>query len=72
VAGSTLLTAIDCGWLHRADARLRPHTDEARQAVAGEPQCFLSETQLIEELGVVGFEKDPPGPLTEYNRLVKR
>jgi len=35
---------------------------------AGEPQCFLSEPQLTEELGVAGFEKDPPGPLTEYNR----
>ena len=35
---------------------------------AGEPQCFLTETQLKEELRLGGFEKDPPGPLTEYNR----
>ena len=35
---------------------------------AGEPQCFLTETQLNEELRRGGFEKDPPGPLTEYNR----
>jgi len=35
---------------------------------AGEPQCFLTEPQLVEELGRAGFEKDPPGPLTEYNR----
>jgi ubiquinone/menaquinone biosynthesis C-methylase UbiE len=37
---------------------------------AGEPQCFLSEEQLVEELLCAGFEKDPPGPLTEYNRPV--
>lgn len=37
---------------------------------AGEPQCFLTETQLTEELFRAGWEKDPPGPLTEYNRPV--
>jgi ubiquinone/menaquinone biosynthesis C-methylase UbiE len=37
---------------------------------AGEPQCFLTEAQLVEELLRAGFEKDPPGPLTEYNRPV--
>ena len=37
---------------------------------AGEPQCFLTETELKEELLHAGFEKDPPGPLTEYNRPV--
>ncbi len=35
---------------------------------AGEPQCFLTEQQLVEELRRVGFDKDPPGRLTEYNR----
>jgi ubiquinone/menaquinone biosynthesis C-methylase UbiE len=35
---------------------------------AGEPQCFLTEEELKAELLRVGFEKDPPGPLTEYNR----
>jgi SAM-dependent methyltransferase len=35
---------------------------------AGEPQCFLTETQVKEELFRGGWEKDPPGPLTEYNR----
>jgi len=34
----------------------------------GVPQCFLTETQLCEELDRVGFERDAPGPLTEYNR----
>ncbi|MDL2718003.1 MAG: class I SAM-dependent methyltransferase [Acidobacteriota bacterium] len=35
---------------------------------AGEPQCFLTEAELLEELLRGGFEKDPPGPLTEHNR----
>jgi ubiquinone/menaquinone biosynthesis C-methylase UbiE len=35
---------------------------------AGEPQCFLSSDELVDELLRAGFEKDPPGPLTEYNR----
>jgi len=35
---------------------------------AGEPQCFLTEAELVDELLRAGFEKDPPGPLTEYNR----
>ena len=34
----------------------------------GEPQCFLSEAQLVEELGRAGFTRDAAGPLTEYNR----
>ena len=37
---------------------------------AGEPQCFLTEAELKEELLRAGFEKDPPGTLTEYNRPV--
>ena len=37
---------------------------------AGEPQCFLTETQVKEELARAKWEKDPPGPLTEYNRPV--
>ena len=37
---------------------------------AGEPQCFLTEAQVLEELSRAGWQKDPPGPLTEYNRPV--
>ena len=33
----------------------------------GEPQCFLTEDQIKEELGRAGFVRDAPGPLTEYN-----
>jgi SAM-dependent methyltransferase len=32
----------------------------------GEPQCFLSEDEIIAELAAIGFQND--GPLTEYNR----
>jgi hypothetical protein len=35
---------------------------------SGEPQCFLTEAQVIEELRDAGWERDPPVPLTEYNR----
>ena len=35
---------------------------------SGEPQCFLTEEQLISELGVAGFEREPSTPLREYNR----
>jgi SAM-dependent methyltransferase len=35
----------------------------------GEPQCFLTEAEILEELGAVGFVRDPAaGPLREYNR----
>jgi ubiquinone/menaquinone biosynthesis C-methylase UbiE len=33
----------------------------------GEPQCFLSEDEIIYELGRAGFEKESAAPLTEYN-----
>lgn len=33
---------------------------------AGEPQCFLTEVELVAELASAGF--DARGPLTEYNR----
>jgi hypothetical protein len=35
---------------------------------SGDRQCFLTEAQLDEELGRVGFVRDPAVPLTEYNR----
>jgi SAM-dependent methyltransferase len=33
----------------------------------GEPQCFLTEDEILDELGRAGFVRDTPGPLTEYN-----
>jgi SAM-dependent methyltransferase len=35
---------------------------------SGQPQCFLTEEQLIAELGAEGFELDPRVPLREHNR----
>ena len=35
---------------------------------SGEPQCFLTEQQLLGELREVGFTRDPTVPLRELNR----
>jgi len=35
---------------------------------SGDPQCFLSEEEILEELQAVGFARVPAGPLTEHNR----
>ena len=35
---------------------------------SGQPQCFLTEDQLVRELDVVGFTPDPGVPLREHNR----
>jgi SAM-dependent methyltransferase len=35
---------------------------------SGEPQCFLTATELFAELAAAGFSPDPAVPLTEYNR----
>ena len=51
-----------------ADAPPVPGETSVFTQFAGEPQCFLTEEQLSEELSGAGFLKDPPGPLTEYNR----
>ncbi|MCE9594373.1 MAG: class I SAM-dependent methyltransferase [Planctomycetes bacterium] len=33
----------------------------------GEPQCFLTEDEIVTELARAGFAHDASGPLTEYN-----
>jgi len=35
---------------------------------SGEPQCFLTEQQLVTELADAGFHADPSLPLREHNR----
>jgi SAM-dependent methyltransferase len=35
---------------------------------SGNPQCFLTEAQLVDELHAAGFEPDARMPLTEHNR----
>ena len=39
---------------------------------SGQPQCFLTAAQLLEELAQVGFAPEPAVPLTEYNRPPER
>lgn len=34
---------------------------------SGEPQCFLTDAQLLEEMAVAGFAQDAAVPLTEHN-----
>lgn len=35
---------------------------------SGQPQCFLTEEEIVSELRTCGFVRDLDGPLTEYNR----
>jgi SAM-dependent methyltransferase len=35
---------------------------------SGQPQCFLTRQQLMDEMEAAGFALDPAVPLTEYNR----
>ena len=35
---------------------------------SGRPQCFLTEQQLLDEMGDAGFSPHPGVPLSEYNR----
>jgi SAM-dependent methyltransferase len=35
---------------------------------SGSPQCFVTESQLLAEMGRAGFVPDPAVPLTEHNR----
>ena len=35
---------------------------------SGQPQCFLTDAQLVSEMAAAGFALDPAVPLTEYNR----
>jgi hypothetical protein len=36
--------------------------------LSGQPQCFLTEEQLVSEMEEAGFSLDPAVPLTEHNR----
>ena len=35
---------------------------------SGQPQCFLTQDQLVGEMRAAGFEADPAVPIREYNR----
>lgn len=45
-----------------------PEEDFVFTQFSGQPQCFLTESQLLAELGAENFTLDPAVPLTEYNR----
>jgi len=51
-------------------AEAKPVADEefVFTEFSGHPQCFLTDTQLVSEMGDAGFAPDPALPLTEYNR----
>jgi SAM-dependent methyltransferase len=51
-----------------AEARAIPGETFVFTEFSGEPQCFLTEAELVSELRACGFVGDPAGPLTEYNR----
>jgi SAM-dependent methyltransferase len=53
------------------EAQPLPGESYAFTQFAGEPQCFLTEEQVLDELLRAGFE-DPPGPLTERNLPLPR
>jgi hypothetical protein len=54
---------------HTLPAEAHPDAGEAFvfSSWNGEPQCFLTEDEIVAELARVGFTRDTPGPLTEYN-----
>ena len=35
---------------------------------SGQPQCFLTEDELVDELLTAGFDREPGVPIREYNR----
>jgi hypothetical protein len=51
-----------------ADAAPVPGEPFVFTQFSGQPQCFLTEAQLREELAAAGFDPDPAVPLREYNR----
>lgn len=50
------------------DAQPLPDQTFAFTQFSGTPQCFVTDSQLIDELRDAGFERDEAVPLTEYNR----
>lgn len=50
------------------DANPDPGEEFVFSSWNGEPQCFLTEEQLLTELSRAGFSRDSREPLTEYNR----
>ncbi len=51
-----------------ADTRPVPGETFVFTQFSGQPQCFLTEEEIVSELRTCGFVRDPDRPLTEYNR----
>jgi len=51
-----------------ADAHGVPGNPFIYTQFSGQPQCFLTQEELRDELAAVGFDPDPSLPPTEYNR----
>jgi SAM-dependent methyltransferase len=51
-----------------ADATPVPGETFVFTQFSGEPQCFLTEEEIIAELTTCGFARDGEGALTEHNR----
>jgi SAM-dependent methyltransferase len=51
-----------------ADATPLDGTSFVFTQFSGQPQCFLTEEQLVHELGAAGLTRDPAIPLRELNR----
>jgi len=49
------------------DARPDPGESFVFSSWNGEPQCFLTEREIIDELAAVGFRRTSSDPMTEYN-----
>ena len=49
------------------DAQPVPNESFVFTQFSGQPQCFLTEEQLVTELEAVGFSPDPSTPLRELN-----
>ena len=54
---------------HTIPAAAAPVPDEpfVFTEFSGEPQCFLTDAQLLDELALGGFTPDPAVPMTEHN-----
>lgn len=51
-----------------ASATLVPGEAFVFTQFSGQPQCFLTESQLLDEMRMAGFDHDPAVPVREYNR----
>jgi SAM-dependent methyltransferase len=72
-AGRNAVPLVRLGWTVVGTDLLWPTAPVADEPFvftqfSGEPQCFLTESQLFAELGRVGFAPDPSVPFRECNR----